>query len=97
MLIVPFGMDQPDNAERMRRLGVARVLSRKRFSAQSAVRELEALLGQARYQFASASLAKQIAAEDGAAVACDHLERRLETSPKNTFQSNDYRLAINVA
>ncbi len=97
MLIVPFGMDQPDNAERMRRLGVARVLSRKRFSAQSAVRELEALLGQARYQFASASVAKQIAAEDGAVVACDYLERRLETSPRNTFQSNDYRLAITVA
>ena len=97
MLVVPFGVDQPDNAERMRRLGVARVLSRKRYSVQSAARELEALLGQTRYQFASASVAKQIAAEDGAAVACDHLERRLETSLKNTFQSDDYRLAENVA
>ena len=97
MLVVPFGVDQPDNAERMRRLGIARVLSRKRFSARSAARELQALLGQARYQFASASVAKQIAAEDGAAVACDHLERRLETSLKNTFQSDDYRLAENVA
>ena len=58
---------------------------------------VQALLGQARDQFASASVAKQIAAEDGAAVACDHLERCLESSPKNTFPSDDYGLVENVA
>ena len=43
-LIVPFGYDQPDNAERMRRLGVARILPRHRVSAQTIAAGLKALL-----------------------------------------------------
>ena len=33
MLVVPFAHDQPDNAARVRRLGVARVLSRRAYRA----------------------------------------------------------------
>ena len=37
-LVVPWSQDQPDNAARVRRLGVARVLPRNRFDAAAAER-----------------------------------------------------------
>ena len=43
-LIVPFGFDQPDNAERLRRLGVARILRRDRVSRDTLVAALRELL-----------------------------------------------------
>ncbi len=43
-LIVPFGFDQPDNAERLRRLGVARILRRDRVSCETLVTGLRELL-----------------------------------------------------
>jgi UDP:flavonoid glycosyltransferase YjiC (YdhE family) len=43
-LIVPFDYDQPDNAERLRRLGVAKVLRRSHFSAELLVSNLHDLL-----------------------------------------------------
>jgi len=43
-LIVPFGYDQPDNAERMRSLGVARILPRHRVTSQTIAAGLKVLL-----------------------------------------------------
>jgi len=43
-LIVPFGFDQPDNAERLRRLGVGRILRRDRVSCETLVTGLRELL-----------------------------------------------------
>jgi UDP:flavonoid glycosyltransferase YjiC (YdhE family) len=74
VLVMPYGVDQPDNADRVRRLGIARVLKRKAYSRSSAARELDALLSDKRYEQASAQVAKRIALEDGAGIACDHLE-----------------------
>jgi len=71
---MPYGVDQPDNADRVRRLGIARVLKRKAYSRSSAARELDALLSDKRYEQASAQVAKRIALEDGAGIACDRLE-----------------------
>jgi rhamnosyltransferase subunit B len=42
-LVMPFAHDQPDNADRLRRLGVGRMLWPKRFTAANAARELGAL------------------------------------------------------
>lgn len=48
-VIVPFGFDQPDNAERLRKLGVAVVVPRARVSADSLALALERLLGAGAY------------------------------------------------
>lgn len=42
-LVIPFGFDQPDNAERLRRLGAGMVLPRKRISAARLANALEKL------------------------------------------------------
>ncbi len=44
-LVIPFGFDQPDNGERLRRLGVGKVLRRNRFSRASLISSLRGLLG----------------------------------------------------
>lgn len=75
MLVMPYAVDQPDNAERVRRLGIASVLARKAFSSAAAARELDTLLRDARYQQAAARVSLEVASEDGAAAACDHLDR----------------------
>lgn len=43
-LIVPFAHDQPDNAERLRNLGVARELPPRNFTVRNVVREIDELL-----------------------------------------------------
>lgn len=43
-LVIPFGFDQPDNGERLRRLGAGAVLRRGRFSLESLVVSLRGLL-----------------------------------------------------
>ena len=66
MLVMPYAVDQPDNAERVRRRGVARVLARKKYNAQSAARELDALLAQHQYLESAETVARVVAAEHGA-------------------------------
>ena len=68
-LIVPFAHDQPDNAARCERLGVARVLGRRQLSAKSLKRELDLLLANAAYKSAALEFASKIQREDGAAEA----------------------------
>ena len=77
MLVVPHCHDQPDNAHRLARLGVARVLPAERYSARRAERALAALLADATAAGRARLLGAQIAAETGVASACDELERLL--------------------
>ena len=49
ILAVPFAHDQPDNAYRMERLGVARVVYPPQYRAQRVAQELRRLLDQAEY------------------------------------------------
>ncbi len=74
MLVVPWGHDQPDNAERLRRLGVARTLERRRYTAETAVRELRPLLEQPQYSEAAKELRGRLLREDGLATAADKIE-----------------------
>jgi UDP:flavonoid glycosyltransferase YjiC (YdhE family) len=76
MLIMPYNFDQPDNAARIVRLGVGRVLSRALYSAKRASRELEQLLDDT-YQQRSRELASAVSRENGAALAANSLERLL--------------------
>lgn len=78
MLVVPWAHDQPDNAYRLERLGVARVLPRNRYRASSAVSHLNALLNPASgYEERAKKLAAPISREDGVGAACDRIENVL--------------------
>jgi rhamnosyltransferase subunit B len=74
MLIMPYSHDQPDNARRVRRLGIAEVLTRKNYKAKPAAQLIWQLLSDNAYQVRATSIAAQIAAERGTETACDALE-----------------------
>ena len=74
MLIMPYSHDQPDNARRMRRLGVARALLRSRYTAKRVARVLRAMLAEPEYEEEAQKAAHEIASENGAATACNALE-----------------------
>jgi len=74
MLIMPYSHDQPDNARRMRRLGVARVIQRSSYKPARVARKVKAMLGEPEYETQARSAAEQVAREDGIRAACDALE-----------------------
>ncbi len=71
MIVVPFSHDQPDNAERVARLGVGRVVPRGRYRADRVAAELAALPMMAAQ---AARVGEIVRSEDGVAAACDGLE-----------------------
>jgi rhamnosyltransferase subunit B len=73
MLVMPYSHDQPDNARRVRHLGVAKVIQRKQYAAEAAARKIKGLLENERYSQRAAEIAHTIASEDGVATACDAL------------------------
>jgi UDP:flavonoid glycosyltransferase YjiC (YdhE family) len=77
MLVMPYAHDQPDNAERLVRLGIARTISRQRYTAARAGAELRHLLDNPSYARRGKEIGEAIRQEDGARVACDALERML--------------------
>lgn len=70
-LAVPFAHDQPDNAYRARRLGVARILPAARYRAERAARELDRLTSDQTYARAAAAVAERVRSERGVDAACD--------------------------
>jgi rhamnosyltransferase subunit B len=74
MLIMPYSHDQPDNARRMRRLKVARVIQRGNYTPNRVASKLAHMLAEPRYAQRAASVARRLAAEDGVRAACDELE-----------------------
>lgn len=77
MLVVPFAHDQYDNAERVRRLGVAEVLPHARYQARHAEHILQRLLSNSAYCTALATLGEQVRNENGGANAADAIEASL--------------------
>jgi UDP:flavonoid glycosyltransferase YjiC (YdhE family) len=75
MLVTPFAFDQPDNAERVVRLGIARSLPIRKYTASRAARELARLLDDAAVERRAQEVASRLRFENGAARACDALER----------------------
>jgi UDP:flavonoid glycosyltransferase YjiC (YdhE family) len=75
MLVMPYSHDQPDNARRVRHLGVANVIQRKEYLAETAATKIRDLLEDVTYGQRAAEVARAIAQEDGVATACDALER----------------------
>ena len=74
MLVMPYSHDQPDNARRVRRLGVARIIRRRRYSAETAARKIALLQEKKRPQRRAAKIGELLRKEDGLKAACDALE-----------------------
>ncbi len=77
MLVMPYAHDQPDNAARVARLGIARVVPRRRYNAARAAAELWRLLDEPAWSQRASEVGKQVRQEDGVRAACDALERLL--------------------
>lgn len=74
MLVVPWSHDQPDNAERVRRLGLGRPIPRNRYYAPRVANEIRTLLIDACYQERTREIGARITAEDGVTNACAVIE-----------------------
>lgn len=79
MLTVPFAHDQPDNAFRLARLGIARRLFRPKYTAAHAARELRLLLEDPKYAVRAEQVGREVRAENGTGTACDRIETLLQT------------------
>jgi rhamnosyltransferase subunit B len=74
MLIMPYSHDQPDNARRMQRLKVARVIQKQGYTPARVARKLTSMLNDRGFAEQAKFVAQQIAREDGVQTACDALE-----------------------
>jgi rhamnosyltransferase subunit B len=74
MLVMPYSHDQPDNARRVRRLGVAGVIRRQEYTAERAARRIRRILGHSRFAARAAEVGEQMRREHGLERACDALE-----------------------
>jgi rhamnosyltransferase subunit B len=79
MLVMPYAHDQPDNAARVTRLGIARTISRNRYTAARAADELAHLLDDPTYAERAAEVGRRVGGEDGVRAACEALEGVLST------------------
>ena len=77
-LIMPYSHDQPDNAARCRRLGVAEVISRNSYNAETAVQALSKILADKDYAEKAARCGEIVRSEHGTAAACDAIESQLK-------------------
>jgi rhamnosyltransferase subunit B len=77
-LIMPYSYDQPDNAARVKRLGISRTIERKHYTAAIVAKELKALLENPNYAAKAAEIGRIIQMENGVSLACDAIEHQLK-------------------
>ncbi len=81
-IVVPHAHDQPDNARRVRSLGVSRTVYPDQYAAERIGRDLRDLLRDEEVAERAAEVGRVVRAEGGAAAACDAIEGLLErTAP----------------
>jgi UDP:flavonoid glycosyltransferase YjiC (YdhE family) len=73
-LIMPMSHDQPDNADRARRLGVARIVPRRKFKARAVAASLRGLLASPEVAASCRDVQARLGGRNGLEVACDVLE-----------------------
>jgi rhamnosyltransferase subunit B len=73
-LFVPFSHDQPDNAWRVKRLGIATMLTRKQYRAARVAKELKALLSDPGVTRRAEEVGAIVRSEDGARRASELIE-----------------------
>jgi rhamnosyltransferase subunit B len=66
--------DQPDSAQRMRRLAVAAVIRRPDYTAERAARRIRRMLENPRFAERAAQVGERLRRENGRARTCDALE-----------------------
>jgi UDP:flavonoid glycosyltransferase YjiC (YdhE family) len=76
-LIVPFSHDQPDNAARCRRAGVAEIVERRNYAIGTAHNALLPLLEKPGYRERASELKGIVDSEAGTKAACDAIEEIL--------------------
>jgi rhamnosyltransferase subunit B len=74
MLIMPYSHDQPDNARRALRLGVAQVVRRRAYTAERAAQSIAKLIREPSFQERATAIGQQVAQQNGVEQACDALE-----------------------
>ncbi len=84
MIVVPYGHDQPDNAGRAERLGIAQRLDRGRYRRATIERVLAGVLADGALRERAAHVGRMVRQEDGARVAADAIERVLGVGPSAT-------------
>lgn len=77
-LIVPFAYDQFDNAARTVRIGCGRTVAKRDYTSARVAAELHELTQTETYRTRAREIGRRIRAENGAARACDLLERMKE-------------------
>lgn len=77
-LIMPYSHDQPDNAARCERIGVAQVIQRDKYNAANAAAKLRRLLSDPGYKTKAVEAGKTVRAEHGTQTACDAIEEVLK-------------------
>ena len=82
-LVVPWGVDQFFNADRVVALGAGLSLSRRRYSARRAAARLEALLREPEYRVAAGHVGEGLLREDGVAALCAALEAALQAPQRS--------------
>lgn len=78
MLIMPYSHDQPDNARRMKRLGVAKVIQKASYTPKKVTRKVGSMLETPEVAERAAAIARKLEREDGVKTACDALEALYE-------------------
>jgi UDP:flavonoid glycosyltransferase YjiC (YdhE family) len=73
-VVIPYSFDQPDNAARLRRLGVAEILSRNAITARNLATKLERLLKTPAATNAARRLAGRIDPQEALDKALDKME-----------------------
>ncbi len=81
MLIMPYSHDQPDNARRMKRLGVAKVIQKSDYTPRKVTRKLRKMLDDPEFAEKAHAVAEQLRGEDGVKTACDALEGLYAKTP----------------
>jgi len=82
VLVVPFGFDQFDNAERVEKLGIGKSISRNNFTVETALPVIEELLRDTSTQNNATNIGEIINRENGILGACEAIEHLLTTSVK---------------
>jgi MGT family glycosyltransferase len=77
MLVMPYNHDQPDNASRIVRLGVARTISCENYKAERVAKELKELLENPSYAKRAKEVGQEVRAENGAATAVNLILNKL--------------------
>ena len=75
MLVVPWAHDQPDNAERLRRLGVSLTVKRSEYRRRKVAPAIEQILNNSAYTEKAGWVSQQISSENGLQNACDAIEK----------------------